>query len=131
MSESYSGWYEKSGTVWPPSTPGPTKRRKRDSDDNYLPDDYNQPQYPYLVKIEERRQPNSPSPYCNQMQGLDDFDWGFAQDANGNTITVHLTEEDPSYREYVNAGEAGKARLRRRRTVPGECHCQWQSGQQP
>lgn len=129
MSASYSGWYESGGTVWPPDA---TKRRKRDDDANYnTPDGDDRPQYPYVVKIEERRLPNSPRPYCKQMQGLTSYGWGFATDANNDTITVILTEEDPPHREYVNTDEAGKVRLRRRRMVPGECHCQWQSGQEP
>ena len=139
MEDRYPGWVEVNGKAYPPgwggdsdgSTYRKAKRGEYGSDYGY---DYdgNQypPQYPYVVKIEERRLPGSPHPYCNQVVVLNNWDWNWATDEEGNQITIMLTEQDPTYHSYVAEGEAGKkARLRKRKEVPGECHCQWQSGQ--
>lgn len=132
MAEKYPGWYESNGIAYPPAPtfpPGakPTDRRKRhaDFDGDYWNDDDGGPEpYPYLVKIEERRLPGSPHPYCNKIQILDDLNWNFVSDTGLEPVTIQLAEQDPAYQAYVD----GDKKLRRRRLVAGECHCQWQSG---
>ena len=108
---------------------GPPERRKRNDDYNYNWSQ-NLPQYPYLVKIEERRVPRSPAPYCVKYQVLDSLHWNWVANDQGEQITITLKEEDPGYEDVEDAGEGDSRRkLRRRRSILGECHCQWQSGQ--
>ncbi|GAB7351414.1 hypothetical protein MBLNU459_g2085t2 [Dothideomycetes sp. NU459] len=78
----------------------------------------------YVVKIEERRIQDSPSPYCVKMQILNDGTANVVPDANGNPITINLSESDPGYSAYQSAGLTRK----RTDTVAGGCHCQWWSG---
>ena len=125
MESRYPGWWESKGTAYPPPMtypPGakPTNRKRSDHYDNNGP-----APYPYRVKIEERRLPGSPHPYCNKIQILDDLNWNFVPDTGEEPVTIQLTEQDPDYQAYV-AGD--KKKVRKRRLVPGECHCQWQSG---
>lgn len=88
---------------------------------------YNQlPQLNHLVKIEERRLPNSPAPYCQKMQILDDGTAGVVSDPNGKPIVINLGEQDPSYSAY-SSGSSSK--MKRNDLVSGGCHCQWWSGQ--
>lgn len=135
MANNYPGWYEQDGTAYPSSATGHSKRYEGPIGQSGTEEKYDQDnpgQYPFLVKIEERRLPGSPRPYCNQIQVLYDYNWGWAIDANGDQITIQLTEQDPDYHAYVQDGEAEplrRHRLRRSETVPGECHCQWMSGQ--
>lgn len=102
----------------------PPKHRKRDDTDD---GDEDGEQYPYLVKIEERRLEGSPPPFCIKYQVLNNLQWNWIPDDDGQQITMTLSESDPSYSAYEHAGIAGR-KLRKRLTVPGECHCQWQSG---
>ena len=126
MQSKYPGWYESKGIAYPPSPtypPGanPTSRKR---DENY--NDKGLAPYPYLVKIEERRLPGSAHPYCNKIQILDDLNWNFVPDTGEEPVTIQLAEQDPDYQAYVDGGDTKK--VRKRRLVPGECHCQWQSG---
>lgn len=86
---------------------------------------------PYVVKIEERRLPNSPQPYCQQYQILDNHHANFLTDSNGNAIIVELNEQDPTYGAYQSAGVAGSTK--KKRQAPGQfanaCHCQWMAGE--
>lgn len=104
----------------PSSTPAPARRfmeRQADSYGELTP-------FGYIVKIEERRIQDSPSPYCVKMQLLYDGTANFAPDDNGNPITITLSENDPGYSAYQSAGLTKK----RSDTVAGGCHCQWWSG---
>lgn len=89
--------------------------------------------YPYIVKIEERRLANNPvQPYCQQYQILDNGQYNWVPDANGNAIIINMAEQDPAYGAYVSAGVAGSntdKRIKRSPEVPSSCHCQWWSGQ--
>lgn len=80
--------------------------------------------YPQVVKIEERRIPGSPPPYCQKMQILNDGQAGPLNDADGNPIEVELNECDPNHAAYVDAGMSTS----KRGVVQGACHCQWFSG---
>ena len=135
----------------PSAAPSGAARVKRDDDDDDDDDDdgkkdddddhhYNIPSgpmgdsmatYPHLVKIEERRLPESTPPYCVQYQVLDDGTWNTVPDPdnNGQPKTVHLLEQDPGYSAYEAAGLANGKLRRRRDHVPDACHCQWFSGQ--
>lgn len=132
MEAHYPGWYEQDGKAWPPDG---GQRKKRDYSyygeyDSHHYVDNDPSQYPYLVKIEERRVSGSAHPYCNQIVILNNYHWGPATESNGDQITIALTEQDPPYQRYINDGDVGKKhRLRKRGIVPGECHCQWQSGE--
>jgi len=74
--------------------------------------------YPYVVKLEERRIPGSPQPYCQKKQILDDQQAGYLP------YTVQLDESDPGWRAYASSG----LRVKKRNLVNGACHCQWTSG---
>lgn len=89
--------------------------------------------YPNLIKIEERRAPNSGStmpPYCQQYQVLWDGHANWVADMSGNPIKVWLQEQDPSYSAYQSAGIAGSKQsiTQRAPAIAGGCHCQWISG---
>ncbi|KAK4570352.1 hypothetical protein LTR86_002432 [Recurvomyces mirabilis] len=95
------------------------------------PIDYaNLAQYPFVVKIEERRlSGNTITPYCQQYQILDDGGYGMVvQPGTQNPIIVQLNEQDPSYSAYQSAGMAG-SKMPKRGLVARGCHCQWMSGQ--
>lgn len=76
------------------------------------------------VKLEERRIAGSPSPYCTQMQILDN---GIAAPVvdpdSGDAITINLQENDPTVEAYNAAGMS--RRKTKRGLVAGSCHCQW------
>ena len=128
MHDNYPYWYKHGDHNGNKNSPPGRKKRSMpyqlDSDG-----DYDAQQYPYLVKIEERRLPGSPQPYCVQAQVLDNHHWNWVTYPDGEQITIYLSESDPGYSAYLAAGEASNRRLGKRRTIPGECHCQWQSGQ--
>ena len=132
MEQHYPGWYDQDGQAWPPG-PHPTKRDLGsywgEYDALHFEDD-DPAEYPYLVKLEERRVPGTARPYCNQIVILNNYKWGPATDGNNNQISIALMEQDPPYQRYINNGDVGKKRrLRKRAVVPGECHCQWHSGE--
>ena len=89
------------------------------------------PVYPYRIKVEERRMPGSPLPYCIQYQVLNDGDINFIPGDDGQQIVVQLSERNPPFRPvlYPEEPPEGNKRSRRKRDeFPGSCHCQWKSG---
>jgi hypothetical protein len=110
-------------------TPSPKARRDAQSDAAAPP---RMPPYPRIVKIEERRLPNSQQPYCQQMVLLDDGKIAPATfGGNGFPKKILLQESDPSYDEYYAARATASSNSKRevdlqRRTDPSDsCHCQW------
>ncbi len=84
------------------------------------------PPYPRIVKIEERRLPDSPQPYCQRMVLLDNGRIAPAPNGNDPTVALWLQEQDPSYAEYFAASEQTKREAMLRRNDPAHsCHCQW------
>ena len=96
----------------------------------YVGDYYGQlPQLDYIVKIEERRAPGSPQPYCQKMQILNDGTAGAVSDPDtGSPIKILLGEEDPPYSAYQSSSASSSSKIKRADTTPGGCHCQWWSG---
>jgi hypothetical protein len=90
----------------------------------------------YVVKIEERRVPDSVQPYCQQFQILDNGMAGVLTDPNtGQQITVYLQETDPDYSAYQQetyggAAPTGMSKVKRD-PINGACHCEWWSGSSP
>lgn len=118
-----------SGTVSPSATPPPTKR---DPQQSATGPNFRFPfPYPRIVKIEERRLPGGPQPYCQKMQLLDNGQMAPASD----NVIVWLQESDPSMPEFYGAppgpppspSGGSKARsVRDKRSDPSDaCHCQW------
>lgn len=89
------------------------------------------PPYPRIVKIEERRLPDSPQPYCQQMVLLDNGRITPAPNGNDGPKKVWLQAVDPSYEEYFAAeatptGKRKRDMVLERRSDPSDaCHCQW------
>ncbi|KAF3007396.1 hypothetical protein E8E13_001860 [Curvularia kusanoi] len=87
------------------------------------------PPYPRVVKIEERRLPDSPQPYCQRMVLLDNGKIAPALSSNTPVFMLWLQEQDPSYGEYFPAMPTATAQSKRdveRRNDPSDsCHCQW------
>ncbi|CAO2647758.1 Nn.00g086800.m01.CDS01 [Neocucurbitaria sp. VM-36] len=116
------------------ATPSPVARRD-------VPTDPSSPSrmapYPRIVKIEERRLPDSPQPYCQQMVLLDNGNITPAPNGKDSPVRIWLQESDPSYEEYFSAQatqtssstKKSKRELtleKQRRSDPGDaCHCQW------
>jgi hypothetical protein len=118
-----------------PSSPSPIVARDAASDDS---SPLRMPPYPRIVKIEERRLPDSPQPYCQQMVLLDNGEITSAPSPNDSPIRIWLQETDPSYEEYFarptptetsTADRRDKRQLsvqhERRSDPPDACHCQW------
>lgn len=86
----------------------------------------------YVVKIEERRVPDSQQPYCNQYQILDNGLAGPLVDPSTNQqITVYLEETDPDYSAYQqqqDAAPSASSSKVKRDPITGSCHCEWWSG---
>ncbi|KAJ4349804.1 uncharacterized protein N0V89_008423 [Didymosphaeria variabile] len=117
------------------TTPPPTKRTPQQRDDG---SNFRFPfPYPRIVKIEERRLPGAPQPYCQKMQLLDNGQIAPASGSNGGNVIVWLQEADPRIDEFFGApsgpppapSSTQKAKTRRqqeKRTDPSDaCHCQW------
>jgi hypothetical protein len=113
------------------TTPSPVQRRDASADAAAPP---RMPPYPRIVKIEERRLPNSPQPYCQQMFLLDNGKIAAATYGNNDfPKRILLQESDPTYDEYYAAQATGQATSDskrdagvQRRTDPSDaCHCQW------
>lgn len=97
------------------------------------------PPYPRIVKVEERRLPGSPQPYCQKMQLLDNGQFTVASGNDGNPVTVLLQEQDPDMRDFFasslappassstkTSGRKRQAQNLQKRTDPTDsCHCQW------
>jgi hypothetical protein len=88
---------------------------------------------PYVVKIEERRLAQSPQPYCQQYQILDNGNANIALDRQNNPIIFQMNEHDPvqtadgAATATITTGQ----RVKRDAPVPNSCHCQWMSGEDP
>jgi hypothetical protein len=118
------------------------------------------PQLPFIMKIEERRVPNSAAavqPYCQKMLVPPDGDPMPLRDDDGNPIRINLMESDPSASEFSTAfspkktaapsatsphqrraEEAADLReyfrqnnLWKRNDPPKSCHCLWVSPPAP
>lgn len=86
------------------------------------------PPYPRIVKIEERRLPDSPQPYCQRMVLLDNGKIAPAPNGNDPAVALWLQEQDPSYAEYFSTTTAAadsKRDIERRSDPADSCHCQW------
>ena len=89
------------------------------------------PPYPRIVKLEERRLPDSPQPYCQRMVLLDNGKIAPAPNGDNPVLSLWLQEQDPSYSEYYAATATAQAKRDTaaavvRRTDPSDsCHCQW------
>ncbi|KAM3421805.1 hypothetical protein BST61_g2183 [Cercospora zeina] len=111
--------------------PSPGSHRRR-GDDDYAGQDLwsTLDVFPFLVKLEERRVSNAPSPYCQQYQILDDGRANWVQDPNnGKAIVIQLDEDDPDYGKSQITSSNRAMMLSR--GVPNACHCQWMSGEDP
>jgi hypothetical protein len=86
------------------------------------------PPYPRIVKIEERRLPDSPQPYCQRMVLLDNGEITPAPNGNDPAVALWLQEQDPSYSEYFTTTSTttqSKRDVERRADPSDSCHCQW------
>ncbi|PSN67357.1 hypothetical protein BS50DRAFT_390080 [Corynespora cassiicola Philippines] len=95
--------------------------------------------YPRVVKIEERRLPQSPQPYCQKMRLLDSGQVTPATDGNEYPIIIKLQVDDPSYADFYDtdplptttsdssdsSDDKRKRDLKKRRDPANACHCQW------
>jgi hypothetical protein len=116
------------------AAPAPVRARDSASDASSPP---RMPPYPRIVKIEERRLPDSPQPYCQQMLMLDNGEITSAPSPNDSPIRIWLQESDPSYEEYFAAQPSqaitfdrkskreGTVDIQRRLDPSDACHCQW------
>jgi hypothetical protein len=109
------------------ATPSPIARRDTQSDAAAPP---RMPPYPRIVKIEERRLPDSPPPYCQQMILLDNGRIAPATTGVGPK-KILLQEVDPTYDEYFAAQATPTSNTKRDMDLRGRsdpsdaCHCQW------
>ncbi|KAF1978382.1 hypothetical protein BU23DRAFT_449886 [Bimuria novae-zelandiae CBS 107.79] len=121
---------------FPSTTPPPTRRtlyHRQDGPNFRFP-------YPYprIVKIEERRLPGAPQPYCQKMQLLDNGQIAPASDSNGGSVLVYLQESDPHMSDFFgappgppSASPSDPTKKRRSQQIAGRgdpsdaCHCQW------
>jgi hypothetical protein len=109
-------------------TPSPVARRDTQSDAAAPP---RMPPYPRIVKIEERRLPNSPQPYCQQMILLDNGKIAPATNGNDGPKKIWLQEVDPTYDDYYAAQATSTGNTKRDADLRGRsdpndaCHCQW------
>ena len=88
------------------------------------------PPYPRIVKIEERRLPDSPQPYCQRMVLLDNGEIAPAPNGNDPITALWLQEQDPSWAEYWSETPTTQSKrdavsVERRGDPPDSCHCQW------
>jgi hypothetical protein len=85
---------------------------------------------PFVVKIEERRLAESPQPYCQQYQILDNGHANIAIGGDGGPIIVHLEEQDPvQTADAATTGVVPARKIKRGGLAPNSCHCQWMSGE--
>jgi hypothetical protein len=118
-------------------TPTPTRARRRRGDGDYP----RLSPYPRIVKIEERRLPESTPAYCQKMRLYDTGIVLPVTDNNEQPIIIALQENDPSFDAFLQADAAPsssssssassnittkRSRSVEKRTEPlGACHCQW------
>ncbi|KAF2019575.1 hypothetical protein BU24DRAFT_340634 [Aaosphaeria arxii CBS 175.79] len=116
------------GSVSVTPTPTPAAKRRSKRGDGDYP---RFPPYPRIVKIEERRLPDSPQPYCQKMRLMDNGIY-LPVVVGSQPIIVNLQEEDPTFDEFFSAsssdsaiGQSERRSLTKRRDPAGACHCQW------
>lgn len=107
-------------------TATPTIRKKKRGDSDYP----RYPPYPRIVKIEERRLPGSPQPYCQKMRLFDNGQLLEALDGSGRPIRIYLQENDPTYEQFFSGNPpstspTGAPGSKKRSDPTGACHCQW------
>lgn len=86
------------------------------------------PRYPKVIKIEERRQAqHAVQPYCQQMQVLYDGSVVQATTRSGDMVIVHLNETESSPPQVAKGSKKGGARLQKKDSIEGGCHCVWVS----
>lgn len=108
--------------------PTPTSVARRDAAADAAASSSRIPPYPRIVKIEERRLPDSPQPYCQRMVLLDNGMIAPAPNGNDPAVALWLQEQDPRYSEYFPAASAtaqSKRDVERRSDPSDSCHCQW------
>ena len=109
----------------PTETPSPQLTERGDGEyPRHVP-------YPRIVKIEDRRLPGSPPPYCQKMSLLDDGNIVPALDSAHLPIKIYLQEDSPSLEEFLAPEPSSThsprrgADLLRRADPASACHCQW------
>ncbi|KAF2733098.1 hypothetical protein EJ04DRAFT_439784 [Polyplosphaeria fusca] len=128
-----TGYDGSPATTAPAGSPVPTPLARRgDSDYPHYS------AYPRIVKIEERRLPGAPQPFCVKKRLLDNGIMVEEQN-NGKTISVPLQELDPTIEDFLVAGgppppdpsatasgnNTAKRALQKRTDPAQACHCQW------
>jgi len=113
------------------ATPPPLQRdpQKRDDRGNFR---FPFP-YPRIVKVEERRLPGAPQPFCQKMQLLDNGQLAAASGSNGGPIIVYLQEQDPTIEDFIQSSSSSQAsngtkkrgEVEKRTDPSNACHCQW------
>lgn len=104
--------------------PSAAARKHKRQDTSY-------PNYPKVVKLEERRNPYTDHPpYCQQMQMNDDFTHSPLYDGSGNTIIQHLNETEPDipdgpYKRRRSWFEILSTLGKRTSSTNNGCQCQW------
>ncbi|KAF2133465.1 hypothetical protein P153DRAFT_282389 [Dothidotthia symphoricarpi CBS 119687] len=119
----------------PAQTFGPAVRREATASDTSS--NSRMPAYSRIIKIEERRLPRSPQPYCQKMVLLDSGAIVPAPNGNAGPVRIWLQEQDPSYQAYFasqaattttipNANKRELSPPMQKRSDPSNaCHCQW------
>lgn len=91
--------------------------------------DTSPPNYPKVVKLEERRNTqNGPPPYCQRMQIMNDGTPSPLPDSSGKPIIYNLTETEPvdgHYKKRRSWFEILSTMVKRDTSTKGECQCQW------
>lgn len=118
-------------TYTTPTTPEKRDDHDPDEEDEDIPDNvFGLKVYPYQIKLEERRLPGSPLPYCVQYQVLDDGFVNWIPGTGGQQVVIQLSEKNPPFRPvlYPEQPHGARSRIRKRNESPESCHCQWMSG---
>lgn len=116
---------------------GPKSRRKRDKNSDPFSGSPNQPQFPKLIKMVEKRKPHDNiEPYCQQMQVLDN--WQIVPIPGVDVVEI----DEEEYEDFAE----GTSKMKR--TIPGSngrslakrgedeiiadleslCICEWRAG---
>lgn len=135
------------------SATGPVRRDPQPTAGFYERGDGDYPRYlpyPRAVKIEERRLPDSPTPYCQKMQLTLENTLVYALDEQEQPIRVNLKESHPDWEEFFmpptdqtgaapgdndsssltstptsDSGSIVPRVLAKRKDPADACHCQW------
>lgn len=151
-SDSRSSTFDESLTSEPTATPTAMAIDRRDSEsDKEKEKSTRLPPYPRVVKIEERRLPDTPTPYCQRMHLLENGVLSPYYSPGGGLDIRFLGEVSPSLAEFhksddiedgdkdemtspekdtrnaalARAVKRRAARLAARGDPPEACHCQW------